>query len=1096
MCSICSSPPILRQGGATRHEMALLVSLLSLAGKVVAAPDIALPVNSQVPPVARIGKPFSFTFSASTFTSNTAILDYVVTDTPAWLHFDASSRTLSGTPGPDAAGSPKFDLVATDIAGSTTMPVTLVVSTNSGPSLGTPVEDQLSAHRGFQPPDTILLPHSSALGISFAPDTFVNTDHDTVYYAMCANNTPLPSWITFEIGSLSFSGAAPQTTSPDELPQTFNIQFTASDVVGFSAAVASFRVTVENHVLMFGNGYYAVSMTPGLPFDYHGLQGALRLNDHPVDHAMVPHIQVGTPSWLSFDQDTWVLSGIPPLSARSQNISVTAVDTYGEVAVTTILLQVETNSTTDLFDGIPDSINATAGMDFNLTFNANEATTSDAELAVELGIASSWLRFDAVNQQLSGRVPKDLPPQSIVLNVTLSQGPTIRSKPLTISVQDATRSANGRATDTPSPSTGSSPAASSTTSAPSSSLETESRSRQNDSRIAAAIAVPVIAICLLLILACCIFARRRRRRRTQTDWSSERKSKVSRPFLSDETRDKEYAGVFIEKPVPAVEKPSRAPFIDLPGFRTSMANKRNSFFRRSKATADEAVHTPDVDSWDLYTRELSTGQPKEVEQRQFSLVPEERASSARGKRRTSSNKQSFRSSKPLGITNVSPTKRTGRNKRRSDMSFASAGLPGNQRMSGFGHGRNRSSLGTYSSLGRIPRGIGHGNGGPVDWGHVRKSWRDRSRSSCWTTTNASDLSSRNYNSSDRSQNIGSTMQSFPRPPTSGTLEHLPRPTIIPKTGDGRRESIRVVEAEPPLTYSLSLHAFNKRRARNRQNRNTFFAAGPSSRVSSHLKWTHPIQSPMLSPTRSMDSATSILAKRRSSRFERSATKRTSSRSSSISSPTYRKPIKPRPSPRKRGSGTPHDRGGGLATLISNAITQRIRSDSKSSIASSSRRFGSARASGEFSNPSPELGLEEVKDEEGNRRWKYPDVHPNPLGLHTPVDTPPNGGSPEMTEKQRHGGEEYVTARQMLLEPLGRSTEGLMSGRLQRMSHLRQQGIGGRHGAGESGQRRVLVGGSRGKRPVSVDNGLVARGASMRGDLVGGDDEEERDIAFV
>ncbi len=42
----------------------------------------------------------------------------------------------------------------------------------------------------------------------------------------------------------------------------------------------------------------------------------------------------------------------------------------------------------------------------------------------------------------------------------------------------------------------------------------------------------------------------------------------------------------------------------------------------------------------------------------------------------------------------------------------------------------------------------------------------------------------------------------------------------------------------------------------------------------------------------------------------------------------------------------------------------------------------------------------------------------------------------------------------------------------------------------------MVGGSRGKRPVSVDNGLVARGASMRGDLVGGDDDDDRDVAFI
>ncbi|KAL8659421.1 MAG: hypothetical protein Q9226_000448 [Calogaya cf. arnoldii] len=1088
-------PPILRRGETSGHAMALLVSLLFLAGKVVAAPDIALPINSQVPPVARISKPFSFTFSASTFTSNTGILDYLLTDAPAWLHFDASTRTLSGTPGPDAAGSPKFDLVATDTTGSTTMPVTLVVSTSAGPSLGTPVEKQLSAHDTFQSPDTILLPHSSALAVSFSPDTFVNTDHDTVYYAMCANNTPLPSWITFDTGSLSFSGTAPQNTSPDELPQTFNIRFTASDVLGFSAAVASFRVTVETHVLMFNKGYYAVGMTPGLPVNYSGLQGALRLNHIPVDHAIVRQSQLETPSWLSFDQNSWVLSGVPPISARSQNITVTAVDVYGEVAITTVLLQVETNSTADLFDGIPDSINATAGMDFNYTFNTSEVTAADAEIAVDLGLASSWLQFDDVNQELSGRVPNDLSPQDVVLNVTVSQGPKIRSEPLTISVQGVTRSTNGRSNDTPSPSAGRGPAVSNTTSAASVPQESESRSPGNNSRMAAAIAVPVIAICLLLILACCFFARRRRRR-TWTDWSTEQKRKVSRPFLSDETRNQEHAGIFVEKPVPAVEKPLRAPFIDLPGFRTSIASRRHSFFRRSKSTADEAVQTPKLDPWDVYTRELSTGRPKEVDQRQYSLVQEERTSSARENRRTSLNKQAFRASKHLGITKGSPMKRTGQNKRRSDMSFASACLPANQRTSGFGHGRNGSSLGTYSSFGRIPRGIGHGNGGPVDWGHVRKSWRDRSRSSCWTTTNASDPSSRNLNSSDRSQNIGSTVQSFPRPPTSGTLENLSQPAGIEKTGDGRRESIRMVEPEPPLTYSLSLHAFNKRRARNRQNRNTFFVAGPSTRASSHLKWTHPVQTPVLSPTHSTNSATSILAKRRSSRFERSATRRTYSRSSSVSSPTPRKPIKPRPSPHKRGSEiTPNDRGSGLATLISNAITQRMHSDSKSSIASSSRRFGGSAASGDFSNPSPELGLEEVKDEEGNRRWKYPDVHPNPLGLHTPVDTPPNGGSPELRGEQRHDGEDYVTARQMLLEPLGRTTAEGVSGRLQRMSLLRQHGVGGKSGAGEGGQRRALIGGSRGKRPVSVDNGLVARGRSMRGDLVGGD-EEEHDIAFV
>ncbi|KAL8674480.1 MAG: hypothetical protein Q9168_001145 [Polycauliona sp. 1 TL-2023] len=961
------------KGGATDHEMALLVSLLFLAGRVVAAPDIALPINSQVPPVARINQPFNFTFSASTFASSTGILDYVVTDTPAWLQLDASSRTLSGTPASDAAGSFQFHLAAMDRTGSTVMPVTMVVATDAGPSLGTPVEEQLSSHDGFQSPDTIFVPHSSALAVSFSSDTFVNTNHDTVYYAMCANNTPLPSWITFDAGTLSFSGMAPQTTSADELPQTFSLQFTASDVEGFSAAVASFRVTVENHVLMFDSGYYAVSTTPGLAFEYDGLQGALKLNGAPVDHAIIRQVQVDTPSWMSFDKNTWVLSGNPPLSAKSESISVTAVDVYGEVAVTSVLLQVETNTTADLFSGIPDRIYATTGMDLKYTFNSSVITTPDANISVDLGLAASWLRFDNVTQELSGRVPKDLLPQDIVLNVTVSQGSRSQSEPLTIRIQDSAHSANGRSTGAPDPTADSSPAVPSTTSAPSSSKGTKSRSSRNKSRTAAAIAVPVVVACLLLILGCCLFAKRRRRR-TETKWPSEHKQKISRPFLSDKTGLEEDAGPFIQKPVPAVEKPSRAPFIDLPGFRTSMASKRRSFFRLSKGTTDEAVQAPNVDSWDLYTQELSIGKPKEAEQRRFSLVPEEGASSARGKRRTSSNKQAFRGSKPLGITNISPKNRNAQNRRRSDMSFTSTGLLANQRISGFGHGRNRSSLITSSNHGRVPRGVGHGNGGLSLGGHVVKSWR---ASKSWSTINTSEASSQKYSSGNRLEN---------------------------------------------------------------------------------------------------------------------AVRRSSSQSSSMSSPTRRNPTKPRPSPRKRGSDTlSNDREIGLGTLISNALSQRLHSGSKSSAASSSRRFGSARASTEYGNQSPELGLEEVRDEDGSRRWKYPDVHPNPLGLHTPSATPPTG-SPEMTGEEQ-SEEEYSMARHRSLAPIEKVTERTGGG-LQRFSYLRQQGIGGRYGADENGEGRVMMGGSRGKRPISVDKGPVARGASMRGDLVGGLDEETHEIAFV
>ncbi|KAL8732588.1 MAG: hypothetical protein Q9181_003886 [Wetmoreana brouardii] len=1074
--------------------MALLVSLLALSYTAIAVPSIGLPINAQIPPVARTSTAFGFTFSESTFYSSAGTITYAIANAPRWLQLDAFSRTFSGTPGPGDASAVKFDLIATDNTGSTTMPVTLVVSASPGPSLGAPIEQQLASHDGYQIPNTIALLHSSALSLSFSPDTFTDTSHGTVYYAFCANNTPLPAWITFDPGRLSFSGTAPQNTSPDELPQTFDIHFTASDVVGFSAAVASFRLVLENHILAFRNQPHVVNITQASRFTYDGLQTSLTLDGHPVDHSNVQQVHADKPDWVSFDEETWALSGVPPISASTQNITVTVTDVYREDATATVVLQLATNGATDLFKGPLDSVDATIGVNFSYIFNKSLISDSEAELAVDLGPAP-WLIFDHAALELSGKVPTDLKPQQIFLNVTLSQGSTSQSEPLVINVESATHSSNGRSTETASTSTSSRSEASSPTSTVSSQAkDTGADLRAHRSRIAAAIAVPVVFVCLFLILACCL-VRRRRRRRSKEDWLSATKRKISRPFLSDGASDGESVGQMVEKPIPEHKRASsRAPIFDLPGFRSSMASKRRSLVRLSRGTTDEPVQTPRIDPWNEYIQEFDMGKPKKAAKPQFSLIAEEQTSSRREGSRSSSKKHRSRGSKPSGIINISPSKRLRQKKRRSDMSFASSGLLYSQRMSGFGHGQTGSSFST-SCLGRGPIGVGHGNGGPPGFGSVRKSWRHQSVDS-WTPTDStiksSDLSSSNCNGSERSQNIGSTMRSFPRPPTSGTLEHPSQPPVIHGLEDNhrvQRASIRAVEPTPPQTYGLPLHAFHKRRARNRHHRNTFFSAGPSSRISSHLDWVHSIHAPILSPTQSLSSLASRISKKRTSLLARSPTDRTYSHSSFFEprTPTHRRrsPTKPRSSPRKRNSGANNGNGnggGGLATLISSAISSRFHS-SKSSLASS-QRFGSAAGSDIGLSPGA-IGLEEERDEEGNRRWRHIDLHPNPLGAHTP--TPSARGSPD-TEGERE--QEGSGGRR-------ESPYAGMGGAMQRLTWLRQQ-AGGRQAMMTGGQsaagRGLVVGRSRGKRPVSVDNGLIARGPSMRGDVVG--EEREGEIAFL
>ncbi|KAL8871504.1 MAG: hypothetical protein Q9174_002674, partial [Haloplaca sp. 1 TL-2023] len=726
--------------------MAFLIPLLAfIFSKAIASPAIGLPVNAQVPPVARALKAFSFSFSASTFSSDLGPINYAVVDAPSWLQLDSSTRTFSGMPRTEHVGSAKFSLVASDGAGSTSMPVTLVVSSSPGPGLGIPLEQQLSAYTGYQSPDTILLPRSSELSLTFSQHTFESISDDTVYYAICANNTPLPSWINFDRHTLSFSGTAPQNTSPDELPQTFDIQFTASDVVGFSAAVASFRLVLENHLFEFEDHPEIVEVTSGSFFAYDGLRASLLLNRQPVDPADVQQIVADKPEWMSFDETTWVLSGVAPNSAAIQNVSITATDRYKETATTTVIFQVTSNSTVNLFDEPLGSVDATAGKDFSYTFNKSLAAVSGTQISVDWGTAT-WLQFDQGQWELHGSVPSDLKPQAIPVNVTLSQGSTSQSELLIINLGNPSHSSSSRSTDVPSAAVNSGTAGSSPTSTSSSQTQDETDAvYAHKSREVAAIAVPILVICLLAIMACCVA--RRRKRQAKQDWLSVTKRKISRPCLVDQSSSGGSVGPMAEKPSATYRRES------FRGLRSSLASKRRSLLRLSRNTTDDPSQPTKVDSWDEYMQELSRDKPRHAPQPKFSLIAEEQRSSPREGSRFSSKRRLSNISRPSGLINGSLYGKFGQKRRRSDVNFASSGLLSHRRMSGFGHGRNGSSFGTpYSAY--TPIGIGHGNGGPPGFGIVRPSWRRQSVDS-WTPTNStiktSDYSSHHLFELEKSQ---------------------------------------------------------------------------------------------------------------------------------------------------------------------------------------------------------------------------------------------------------------------------------------------------------------------------------------------------------
>lgn len=84
---------------------------LALLGELNTAPTVANPVPSQV---ATYGTPFAFLVPANTFADPDAgqALSYSASGLPAWLAFDANTRTFSGTP--TGLGSFTLTVTATD----------------------------------------------------------------------------------------------------------------------------------------------------------------------------------------------------------------------------------------------------------------------------------------------------------------------------------------------------------------------------------------------------------------------------------------------------------------------------------------------------------------------------------------------------------------------------------------------------------------------------------------------------------------------------------------------------------------------------------------------------------------------------------------------------------------------------------------------------------------------------------------------------------------------------------------------------------------------------------------------------------------------
>ncbi|KAI5250051.1 hypothetical protein E4T42_05135 [Aureobasidium subglaciale] len=479
------------------HGLLFSVLFSTLAS---ALPQVAFPFNSQVPAVARANEAYDFQLATTTFVSSDgSTLVYSLSGAPAWLNLESVTRTLYGKPGQGNTGPNVFKIVATDNGGSAEMDCTLVVASNNVPVLKGNISTDLARSGPLSGPSTLILQPSTAFAITFSNDTFGNSGAINSYYATMADRTPLPSWLKFDSGTLTFWGMTPLLVTGS---QTYGVDFIASDVAGFAGAATTFSLLISSNQLAFSPQTENITVTPGKIMILGPFVDQLLINGVKITGSQTQHAVAKAPDWLTFNNITFELTGTPPQDFEPQSIAITVTDTYGDTAVKNVFLR---TANTSLFDDEVGNLTATAGKLFHHTFPSSLVTRNDIGFTVDVGSASSWLKYDENKQELQGTPPTATKASANKVTAIASSLSATESQIFYVNVNAATVVVTSRTTSSTTPSPTSAPSSSATSS------PAKSERRSMTAGIIVGIVIGCLAVLALFFAIAMLCCRRKRK---------------------------------------------------------------------------------------------------------------------------------------------------------------------------------------------------------------------------------------------------------------------------------------------------------------------------------------------------------------------------------------------------------------------------------------------------------------------------------------------------------------------------------------------------------------------------------------------------------
>jgi Ca2+-binding RTX toxin-like protein len=318
---------------------------------------------------------------------------------PAWLSFNAATRTFTGTPGNGEVGSVQIKVIVTDTAGATAFnPFTVhVANVNDAPTVAT------ALHAPNATEDT-----GWSYTIPVGSFTDVDAGDTLSYSATLADASALPTWLSFDAAARTFSGTPANADVGD-----LQLRITATDAAG-AIAFSDVNVNVAN-----------VNDTPTVAV---ALQ-AQNANEDAVWSLTIPSgtftdMDAGDvlsysatladgsalPTWLSFNATTRTFTGTPGNGeVGSWQITVMATDAAGSAASSPFTLSIANVNDAPTVVAALQAQSATEDSPWSYTVPVGSFTDVDAgdTLSYSATLADgsalpTWLSFNATTRTFSG----------------------------------------------------------------------------------------------------------------------------------------------------------------------------------------------------------------------------------------------------------------------------------------------------------------------------------------------------------------------------------------------------------------------------------------------------------------------------------------------------------------------------------------------------------------------------------------------------------------------------------------------------------------------------------------------------------------------